>query len=51
MTKLQVLPPDVVTDKRRYFSDLDYRYLIDLENISERHDRLNLLFYPERVAK
>ena len=44
MSKLQILPPDVVTDKRRYFADLEYRFEVDQEVAAERYERLKLLF-------
>ena len=44
MSKLQILPPYVVTDKRRYFADLEYRFEVDQEVAAERYERLKLSF-------
>ena len=41
---MQILPPDVLFDKRRFFSDLMYRREVDLEMEAERSDRLRILF-------
>ena len=48
---MRVLPPELEPRLRHdYFTDLEYREQCDLENAAERHERLNLLFNPERVA-
>ena len=41
---MQILPPDLLFDKRRYFSDLMYRRQYDLEVEAERNERLQILF-------
>ena len=41
---MQILPPDLLFDKRRYFSDLEYRRQYDLEVEAERNERLQILF-------
>jgi len=40
---MQILPPDLVTDKQRYFYDLNYRFECDQEVAAERHERLMFL--------
>ena len=39
-----ILPPDLVFDKRRYLSDLEYRREHDLEMEAERYERIQILF-------
>jgi len=48
---MNILPPELQPRPRRdYFTDLKLRHEIDMENMAERHDRINLLFHPERVS-
>lgn len=45
---MQLLPPELTPyEPTRYYQDLEYRQLIDYENISERRLRLALLFNPD----
>ena len=45
---LVICPPELVPfDRKRYMSDLDYRFECDQEIYSERHNRMLQLFHPE----
>lgn len=45
---MQIVPPELVLfDRKRYMSDLDYRFECDQETYSERHERMLQLFHPE----
>ena len=48
-----ISPPELSPyDKQRYIDDLEYRLLVDLDNVGERHARLrcllNLAPYPPK---
>jgi hypothetical protein len=45
MHSLQIIPPQLKPyTPERYYRDIEYRTLIDLEHIGERHERLMYLF-------
>jgi len=38
---MRIIPPELKPyDRERYIKDLEYRLMVDLENIGERHERL-----------
>ena len=42
--RMIITPPELTPyDRERYMNDLEYRLMVDLENIGERHERLRLL--------
>ena len=45
-----IIPPELRQySTAAYYSDIEYREQVDLENIAERRERLNLLLHPASV--
>ncbi len=48
---MQIIPPDLIPfSSIRYRSDIQYRELIDNENLGERAERLKLLLQASDIA-
>ena len=42
---MEIIPPQLIFDKQRYYSDLDYRTEVDWEILGDRAERIAQLMH------